>query len=116
MKLRSKFNLGTLKDDVLVGFFYAVSNEEPPPFSMRDNLYIERDYDDYCVSACDDPRDDDDYVNLEIGDRMYKYSDVVRMYEQLMDEESFDPDTEKFYVYINESTIMDIRDLMETDQ
>lgn len=39
MKLRSLVNLSIMSEDTLVGFFYAVSNEEPPPFNQRDNLY-----------------------------------------------------------------------------
>lgn len=113
MKLRSLVNLSIMSEDTLVGFFYAVSNEEPPPFNQRDNLYHQVDWDEYSVSSDDDPQDDEEYINLEVGDRMYTFSNVLRMYKQLSEQGSFDPDNEKFYVYVSPTNVVEIEELLE---
>lgn len=113
MKLRSLVNLSIISEDTLVGFFYAVSNEDPPPFHQRDNLYRQVDWDEYSVSSDDDPQDDEDYINLAVGDRMYTFSDVLRMYKQLNEQGSFDPIYEKFYVYVSPTDVVEIEELLE---
>lgn len=113
MKLRSLVNLSIISEDTLVGFFYAVSNEDPPPFDQRDNLYHQVDWDEYSVSSDDDPQDDVDYINLEVGDRMYTFSNVLRMYKQLNEQGSFDPTNEKFYVYVSPTNTVEIEELLE---
>ena len=113
MKLRSLVNLSIMSEDTLVGFFYAVSNEEPPPFNQRDNLYHQVDWDEYSVSSDDDPQDEEDYINLEVGDRMYTFSNVLRMYKQLTEQGSFDPNNEKFYVYVSPTDVVEIEELLE---
>ena len=113
MKLRSLVNLSIMSEDTLVGFFYAVSNEDPPPFHQRDNLYHQVDWDEYSVSSDDDPQDEEDYINLEVGDRMYTFSDVLRMYKQLNEQGSFDPDNEKFYIYVSPNDVVNIEELLE---
>lgn len=113
MKLRSLVNLSIISEDTLVGFFYAVSNEDPPPFNQRDNLYRQVDWDEYSVSSDDDPQDDEDYINLAVGDRMYTFSDVLRMYKQLNEQGSFDPIYEKFYVYVSPTDVVEIEELLE---
>ena len=113
MKLRSLVNLSIMSEDTLVGFFYAVSNEDPPPFHQRDNLYHKVDWDEYSVSSDDDPQDEEDYINLEVGDRMYTFSNVLRMYKQLNEQGSFDPDNEKFYIYVSPNDVVNIEELLE---
>ena len=113
MKLRSLVNLSIMSEDTLVGFFYAVSNEDPPPFDQRDNLYHQVDWDKYSVSSDDDPQYEEDYINLEVGDRMYTFSNVLRMYKQLNEQGSFDPDNEKFYVYVSLNDVVNIEELLE---
>lgn len=113
MKLRSLVNLSIMSEDTLVGFFYAVSNEDPPPFHQRDNLYHRVDRDEYSVSSDDDPQDEEDYINLEVGDRMYTFSNVVRMYKQLVEQGSFDPNYEKFYIYVSPNDVVNIEELLE---
>ena len=113
MKLRSLVNLSIMSEDTLVGFFYAVSNEDPPPFDQRDNLYHQVDWDEYSVSSDDDPLGDEEYINLEVGDRMYTFSNVLRMYKQLNEQGSFDPDNEKFYIYVNPNDVVNIEELLE---
>ena len=112
MKLRSLVNLSLISEDTFVGFYYAVSNEEAPPFHQRDNLYHQVDWDEYSVSSYDDPQDED-YINLEVGDRMYTFSNVVRMYKQLIEQGSFDPTNEKFYVYVSPTDVVEIEELLE---
>ena len=53
-----------MSEDTLVGFFYSVYNEDPPPFHRRDNLYHQVDWNEYSVSSDDDPQDEEDYINL----------------------------------------------------
>ena len=113
MKLRSLVNLSIMSEDTLVGFFYSVYNEDPPPFHRRDNLYHQVDWNEYSVSSDDDPQDEEDYINLEVGDRMYTFSNVLRMYKQLNEQGSFDPDNEKFYVYVSLTDIVEIEELLE---
>lgn len=113
MKLRSLVNLSLMSEDTLIGFYYAVSNEDPPPFDQRDNLYHQVDWDEYHVSSDDDPLGDEEYINLEVGDRMYTFSNVVRMYKQLIEQEAFDPDHEKFYVYVSPNNVVEIEELLE---
>ena len=113
MKLRSLVNFPIMSEDTLVGFFYAVSNEDPPPFNQRDNLYHQVDCDEYSVSSDDDPQDEEDYINLEVGDRMYTFSNVLRMYKQLNEQGSFDPDNEKFYIYVSPTDVVEIEELLE---
>ena len=113
MKLRSLADLSIMSEDTLVGFFYAVYNEDPPPFHQRDNLYHQVDWDEYSVSSYDDPQDEEDYINLEVGDRMYTFSNVLRMYKQLNEQGSFDPDNEKFYIYVSPNDVVNIEELLE---
>lgn len=113
MKLRSLVNFSIMSEDTLVGFFYAVSNEEPPPFNQRDNLYHRVDRDEYSISSDDEYPDAEDYINLEVGDRMYTFSNVLRMYKQLNEQGSFDPDNEKFYIYVSPNDIVNIEELLE---
>ena len=112
MKLRSLVNLSLISEDTLVGFYYAVFNEAVLPFHQRDNLYHQVDWDEYSVSSYDDPQDED-YINLEVGDRMYTFSNVVRMYKQLTEQGSFDPNNEKFYVYVSSTDVVEIEELLE---
>ena len=112
MKLRSLVNLSLISEDTLVGLYYAVSNEEAPPFDQRDNLYHQVDWDEYSVSSYDDHRDEEDYINLEVGDRMYTFANVVRMYKQLTEQGSFDPNYEKFYVYVSPTDVVEIEELL----
>ena len=44
---------------------------------------------------------------------MYTFSDVLRMYKQLNEQGSFDPDREKFYIYVNPNDIVNIEGLLE---
>ena len=113
MKLRSLVNLSIISEDTLVGFYYEVFNEDPPPFHRRDNLYHQVDWDEYSVSSDDDPQDEEDYINLEVGDRMYTFSNVLRMYKQLHEQGLFDPDNEKFYIYVSPNDIVEIEELLE---
>ena len=113
MKLRSLVNLSIMSEDTLVGFFYSVYNGDPPPFHRRDNLYHQVDWNEYSVSSDDDPQDEEDYINLEVGDRMYTFSNVLRMYKQLNEQGSFDPDNEKFYIYVSPNDIVEIEELLE---
>lgn len=113
MKLRSLVNLSIMSEDTLVGLYYEVFNEDPPPFHRRDNLYHQVDWDEYSVSEFDDPQDDVDYINLEVGDRMYTFSNVLRMYKQLIDQGSFDPNYEKFYIYVSPNDVVNIEELLE---
>ena len=68
MKLRSLVNLSRISEDTLVGLYYAVSNEEAPPFHQRDNLYHQVDWGEYSVSSDDDPQDEEDYINFAYTD------------------------------------------------
>ena len=111
MKLRSLANFSIMSEDTLVGLYYAVSNEEAPPFDQRDNLYHQVDWDEYSVSSYDDPQDDD-YMNLEVGDRMYTFANVVRMYKQLTEQDEFNPNNEKFYVYVSPTDVVEIEELL----
>ena len=113
MKLRSLVNLSIMSEDTLVGFFYAVSNEDPPPFHQRDNLYHRVDRDEYSISSDDEDHHLEDHINLEVGDRMYTFSNVLRMYKQLNEQGSFDPDNEKFYIYVSPNDVVNIEELLE---
>lgn len=44
---------------------------------------------------------------------MYTFSNVLRMYKQLNEQGSFDPDNEKFYVYVSPTDIVEIEELLE---
>ena len=72
MKLRSLVNFSIMSEDTLVGFFYAVSNEDPPPFHQRDNLYHQVDWDEYSVSS------DDEWTSILINEEKIKLMDVMK--------------------------------------
>ena len=44
---------------------------------------------------------------------MYTFANVVRMYKQLTEQDSFDPTNEKFYIYVSSTDIVEIEELLE---